>query len=462
MDFVIKNARVFTSSDEFESDLGIEGGKIAAISRHIGSNGAKVYDAKGKIIVPGAIDGHTHMEFPFMGTTSADDFYTGTVAAACGGTTSIIDFVLPKQGQTIIGALGEYRAKADPKVAVDYGLHMIFKGQNLGDIEQIPEVVSQGVPSFKLFMTYRKEGLMLDDTGFVKVMKKVAESGGLIAVHAENNGIIENLVESNILARRTQAKYHALSKPAIAEAEAVSRASRLAESAKVSMYVVHLSSKAGKNAVQAARADGADIFAETCPHYLVLTDDVYDRQDARNFVLSPPLRGKDDAAALWEGLRRGGVVETVGSDHCPFTSAQKDLGRDDFTKIPNGIPGTEVIIPILYSEGVRKGRISIFDMVRAASYSPATRFGLYPAKGSLMIGSDADLVVIDPDKKVRMSCDALHTKIDYSVYDHVTTQGYPVMTMSRGEVVMEAGDFVGKEGRGRFVPRRTAPAAVAS
>ena len=223
-DFVVRNARLVTGSDSFESDIGVEDGRIASLSHRIDAGGAKSYDASGKIIVPGAIDGHTHMEFPFMGATSADDFYDGTVAAACGGTTSIIDFVLPSSGETILDALAAYRKKADPKVVVDYGLHMIFKGANMGDIEQIPEVVAQGASSFKLFTTYRKEGLMLEDVGIYKAMKKVSESGGLIAVHAENNGIIENLVETNLNGGNTQAKYHALSKPAAAEAEAVTRA----------------------------------------------------------------------------------------------------------------------------------------------------------------------------------------------------------------------------------------------
>ncbi|MDG7008836.1 MAG: dihydropyrimidinase [Nitrososphaerota archaeon] len=452
-DFVVRNARLVTGSDSFDSDIGVKDGRIASLSHSIDAGGAKSYDASGKIIVPGAIDGHTHMEFPFMGATSADDFYDGTVAAACGGTTSIVDFVLPSSGETILEALAQYRKKADPKVVVDYGLHMIFKGANMGDIEQIPEVVAQGASSFKLFTTYRKEGLMLDDIGIYKAMKKVSESGGLIAVHAENNGIIENLVEANLGGGNTQAKYHAMSKPAAAEAEAVTRAASLARVAGAPMYVVHLSSRAGRDAVRLARASGTSIFAETCPHYLVLSAEAYDGVDGRNFVMSPPLRSKDDNAALWVGLQPGGTIETVGSDHCPFPSAQKDIGKDDFTKTPNGVPGTEAILPILYSEGVRKGRISLFDMVRVTSSGPAKNFGLFPRKGSLMVGSDADFVVIDPEKKVRMTADAMHTKIDYSIYDHFTTEGYPVLTVSRGEVVMENGNFIGRQGRGKFLRR---------
>jgi dihydropyrimidinase len=249
--------------------------------------------------------------------------------------------------------------------------------------------------------------------------------------------------------------YHALSRPPAAEAEAISRVTRIAQGVGARVYIVHLSSRAGKMEVEEARRRGTRVFAETCPHYLVLTDQAYERDDGRNFVMSPPLKKAEDRAALWDALKPGGVVETVGSDHCPFTSAEKDWGEDDFTKIPNGVPGTEAIIPLLYSEGVRKGRISIFDLVRLTSEGPAKRFGL-PSKGTIAVGSDADLVVIDPNKRVRLTADVMHSRIEYSIYDHITTQGYPVLTLSRGEVVMENGDFVGRRGRGRFVPRRTA------
>jgi dihydropyrimidinase len=231
---------------------------------------------------------------------------------------------------------------------------------------------------------------------------------------------------------------------------------RLARDESARLYLVHLSSRAGKEVIEEARSRGTSVFAETCPHYLVLTDEVYERADGRNFVMSPALKKADDCAALWDGLKPGGVIETVGSDHCPFPSVQKDLGKDDFTKIPNGVPGTEVIIPILYSEGVRRGRISMFDMVRVTSEGPARRFGLLPSKGSIAVGSDADLVVIDPNRRVRLTADVLHTRIDYSIYDTITTEGYPVLTVSRGEVVMENGEFVGRRGRGRFIPREAA------
>ncbi|MEM3671088.1 MAG: dihydropyrimidinase [Thermoprotei archaeon] len=455
MDIVVKNAKVVTAAEIFDADIGIENGKIKAYSHDMQPNNAEVIDVGGKIVLPGAIDAHTHMSFPFMGTTSADDFWSGTVSAACGGTTSIIDFVLPKPSQTMSSALDEYRRKADPDVAVDYGLHMIFKSHNEPEASSVAQIVNQGVSSFKLFMTYRKEGLMLDDSGIFKVMKAVGAANGLVAVHAENNGIIENLVQENLSASNKGAKYHALSKPDLAEGEAVSRAAYLARQAGAKCYIVHLSSDAGRMALETAQASGCNIFAETCPHYLILTADLYERPDGRNFVMSPPLRSKKDCESLWEGIRRGSI-QTIGSDHCPFTSEQKNMGRDDFTKIPNGVPGTETIVPLMFSEGFKKGRISIFDMVRVTSFNPARHFGIYPSKGTLAVGSDADLVVVDPSKRVRLTADVLHTKIDYSIYDNITTEGYPVLTMSRGEVVMRDGEFLGSKGRGRFLSRTPA------
>jgi len=456
LDLLVKNARIITGSESFESNIGVEGGKIASLSPILEPSGERVYDAKGKIVIPGGIDAHTHMELQVTGTKSADDFYSGTVAAACGGISTIIDFVDALPGQSLLGALAEYRRKADRKVAVDYGLHMMLKGQNLPEISKIPEVISKGVPSFKVYTAYRKRGLMLEDTDISRVMEKVAGAGGLVAVHAESESIIQSLIEKNLAAGNTDARYHALSRPASAEAEAISRVARLAKAASARIYIVHLSSRAGKEEVEDARRRGTNVFAETCPHYLVLTDKVYEREDGRNFVMSPALKTPEDQAALWEGLAPGGVIETVGSDHCPFTGAEKDWGEGDFTKIPNGVPGTEAIIPLLYSEGVRKGRISMLDLVRVTSGAPAMRFGLTPSKGSISVGSDADLVVIDPSKRVRMTADAMHSKIDYSIYDRITTEGYPVLTVSRGEIVMEDGEFVGSRGRGRFVPRRAA------
>jgi len=454
LDLLVRNARVVTGTESFEANIGVEEGVIASVSPTLRAPEAEVYDASGKTVIPGGIDAHTHMELRVTGTSSADDFYSGTVAAACGGITTIVDFVDTQPGETLLGALAGYRRKADGKVVIDYGLHMMFKGQNLPEIDRIPDVVRKGVPSFKVYTAYKARGLMLEDRDISRVMAKVAGAGGLVAVHAESESIIQRLIEKNLAAGNTEVRYHALSRPPEAEAEAISRVTKLAKAASARIYVVHLSSRAGMEEIDNARRRGTNVFAETCPHYLVLTDEVYVRDDAKNFVMSPPVKKAGDRAALWEGLGPGGPIETVGSDHCPFTSAEKDWGEEDFTKIPNGVPGTEAIIPLLYSEGVKKGRISMFDLVRVTSAAPAMRFGLSPSKGSLSVGADADFVVIDPLKRVRMTADVMHSKIDYSIYDHITTEGYPVLTVSKGEVVMEDGEVVGRRGRGRFVPRR--------
>ena len=327
MDFLVRNARIVTSSQVLESTIGVENGKIASISASLEASGARVFDAKGMVVVPGGIDAHTHMELPVANTTSADDFYSGTVAAACGGITTIVDFVDPQPGQTMLEAIADYRIRADRKVAVDYGLHMMFKGRELPEIDRIPEVVEKGIPSFKVYTAYRNRGLMLDDADISRVMKKVAGSGGLVAVHAESEDVIERLTHENLAAGNRGAKYHALSRPPAAEADAIARVTRLAEEAGARLYIVHLSSRAGREEVEKARRRGTDVFAETCPHYLVLTDEVYERDDGRNYVMSPALKKAEDRAALWEGLKAGGVIETVGSDHCPFPSSQKEIGR---------------------------------------------------------------------------------------------------------------------------------------
>lgn len=453
MDLIVKNAKVVTAAGALETNIGVKGGKIESISPNLRASGARVYDARGKIVIPGGIDAHTHMELPVMSTVSADDFHSGTVAAACGGITTIVDFVDTKPNQPMLAGYSDYRRRADEKVVIDYGLHMMFKEQSLGEIDTIPELVRKGVSSFKVYTAYSRRGLMLEDADILKVMKAVRDAGGLVAVHAESEAIIQRLIRETVAAGKTGPMGHALSRPPAAEADAISRVARLALVARARAYIVHVSSRAGKEEVEKGRSMGADIFAETCPHYLVLTDAAYRRSDGRDFVMSPALKKAEDNAALWDGLKPGGVVETVGSDHCPFTQAEKDWGKDDFTKIPNGVPGTEVIIPLLYSEGVRKGRISIFDLVRVTSEAPARHFGLGHSKGRLEVGFDADLVVIDPDKRVKLTAGALHSKIDYSIYDQITTEGYPVLTVSRGEVVMEDGNFVGKRGRGRYIPR---------
>ncbi len=453
MDLLIKGGKAVTEADVFEADIGVADGKITAIGKDIKAKAGRVIDARGKYVVPGAIDGHTHMEFPFMGTTSADDFYHGTLAAACGGTTTIIDFALQRQGegQKLFDVVDEWHTKADPKAVVDYGFHMIITELNETTHGEIKKVIEYGIPSFKCFMTY--PGLRLDDGAIYAVMQEAAKHGGVVGLHCENNDIISFLVSQFVDQGNTAPEFHAKAKPPIVEEEAAARARLFAESSGCNSYVVHMSTGAARELVKEGEERGAPFWSETCPHYLVFTDEVYRREDGHKWVMSPPVKFQKDKEALWRGLASGDI-KTVASDHCCFTWEQKLLGKDNFTKIPNGVPGTEVIIPILHSEGVARDLIPITKLVEVTSYNPANIFGLYPKKGAIAVGSDADLVIIDPEKRVKMDMDSLHSNIDYSIYEDFTATGYPVMTISRGEVVAENGEFTGKKGRGEFLRRK--------
>jgi len=453
---LVKNGTVATASDVFRADIKAEDGIITKMAATIDEPVDKVVNAEGKIVVPGGIDGHTHFEMPFMGTTTADDFRTGTISAAAGGITSIIDFIVPQKGQPLKDALRRWHEKASDKVLVDYGFHMIFRDLNEGTLNEIKEIIAAGVISFKVFTTYRKEGLMLDDGGIATVMKEVSSNGGLVAVHAENNGLIERNIEVFLAEGKTGAEYHLLSKPQIVEGEAVQRMVTLARFTGANLYIVHLSTRMGRETVRDAQRAGQPVFAETCPHYLVFNDSVYKRSDAAHYVMSPPIKAEEDRLALWQGLIEGDI-KTVGSDHADFTSEQKALGKDDFTKIPNGVAGTEVIMPVLFTEGVSRRRFSINRFVQVTSTNAAKAYNLYPKKGTIAVGSDADLVVIDPAFRAKLTADFLHANIDHSIYENFVTEGYPVTTISRGEVVVQDNQLVATPGRGRFLPRKPYP-----
>lgn len=441
-----------TSDSIFDADILVEEGKVTKIGRQLKEEADRVVNASGKLVLPGGIDGHTHFEMPFMGTTTADDFYNGTVSSACGGITTVIDFAVQQKGESLGNALKAWHSKASGKAVVDYSFHMIFRDVNESTLMEVDKIISSGVTSFKVFTTYRKEGLMLDDGQIAEVIKTVCGRGGLVAIHAENNGIIEQNIERFRREGKTSALYHLLSKPQIVEGEAVQRMITLAEFLNANIYIVHLSTKMGRELVKEAQFRGVSVFAETCPHYLVFDDEVYRRNDAAYFVMSPPIKSSVDKVSLWQGLAEGDV-KTVGSDHADFTSKQKEMGKDDFTKIPNGVPGTEVIIPIVFTEGFRKGRLSLNRLVQVTSTNAAKAYNLFPVKGTISVGSDADMVILDPDKRVKLTVDNLHAKIDYSIYEDYVCEGYPVITIARGEVVMEEGEFTGKMGRGRFLAR---------
>ena len=448
---LIRNGTVVTATECFAADVLVEDGIIAAIGQGLGAE--EVIDASGLLVMPGGIDVHTHMELPVAGTVSADDFFTGTVAAAHGGTTTIIDFAEPADGQSLRAALEARVAAARPKVVVDYGLHMTIKRADEPTLTEMAALVEAGVTSFKCYMAYA--GLMLDDEALYKVLERSQRVGGRVSVHAENGHIIRHLVAKHVAEGKLTPVWHARSHPPEMEAEAVGRALDLAHLAKASLYVVHVSAASSLARIRAAQAQGSTVWAETCPQYLVLSQELYEEPGlgATRYVMSPPLRTRSDQAALWRGLGTGSV-QTVATDHCPFNlHGQKDAGRENFSLIPNGVGGVETRLPLLYHHGVNAGRISVNRFVDLVATTPARLFGLAGRKGCVAPGFDADIVLWDPGKEVTLSVSTLHQNVDYTPYEGDRVRGYPVLTMLRGKVIVRDGRFVGKRGAGQFLRR---------
>src|SRR5262252_7872979 len=416
---LIKNGTIVTAIDQYLGDVLIEDERIALVGRSLAEIQAdKSIDAAGKYVLPGGIDVHTHLDMPFGGTTSADDFESGTIAAAHGGTTSIVDFAIQYKGQTLHQAGETWLKKAEGKAGIDYGFHMIMTDLNDQTEQEMDMLVGQGVTSFKLFMAYRGV-FMLDDGSIFKALLRTGRNGGTICMHAENGDVIDVLVQRALAAGHTAPKYHALTRPPRAEAEATHRAIALAEMADVPIYIVHLSAAEALDMVTEARDRGLPAYAETCPQYLFLSYDNYEEPgfDGAKYVMSPPLREQAKQQELWRGLAFNDL-QCISTDHCPFCmKEQKELGRNDFSKIPNGAPGIETRMSLVYDGGVRTGRISLNRFVELTSTSPAKIFGLFPRKGTIAPGSDADLVVFDPQKKVRLSQKTLHMKVDYNPYE---------------------------------------------
>ena len=452
MDMIVKSGILVTATDSFVADIGIKNGKIANIAEHIEPWEAEVIEAKDMFVLPGAIDVHTHFQLPFMRTVSADDFVTGTKAAACGGVTSFIDFAIQQKSRALMEAVESRRKEADGKVCIDYSLHAAITDFSEATLAEIPKVIRYGIPSFKVFMIYAKEGWMADDGSLFAVLEKARDCGGLVGVHAENPFIIDYNVAKFLHEGKTEARWHGLSRPNYVEAEAISRAIYWTEITRSRLYVFHMSTKEGVQLVSDARARGLSVFAETCPQYLLLTDEKYEGEEGINYPTGPPLRKKEDCEGLWRGLQAG-TISAVATDHCPLTRQQRQMGKDDFTKIPNGLPGIETLLPLVYSEGVAKGRLTMNQLVEVTSATPARLFGLYPQKGSLAIGADADIVVFDPAAKRTLSHSNLHMNLDFSPYEGLPVSGWPKYTLSRGKILARDGQFVGEEGWGRFVPR---------
>ncbi len=455
MKTLIKNGRVVTAVDDYAADILIEDEAISIIGRSLDMEADVVIDASGKLVFPGGIDPHTHMELPFGGTSSSDDFFTGTRAAAFGGTTTIIDFAVQNKGETLTQGIDNWHKKADGKCATDYGFHLITTEFEDGDEAEMYRVMDSGVTSFKLFMAY--PGVFLaDDATIFRAMSAAGARGGLICMHAENGIVINEIIKRFLKDGRTAPKYHALTRPTIAEAEGVHRAIAIAEMAESPVYIVHLSCTDALNKVREARDRGIAAFAETCPQYLFHSiEDYGDGWDGAKYVMTPPLREKHNHAELWKGLKMDDL-QVISTDHCPFCmKEQKELGKDDFSKIPNGAPGVENRMSLIYKGGVVENRISLNRFVELTSTAAAKMFGLFPKKGTIAVGSDADIVIFDPEKEHTFGVENEHMNVDYSSYEGWKMKGKVETVLSRGRVIIENGEHKGKAGDGQFLKRGT-------
>lgn len=453
MKTLIKNGRIVTAVDDYRADILIEDETVSVIGKTLEMEVDRTIDATGKLVIPGGIDPHTHMELPFGGTESADDFYTGTRAAAFGGTTTIIDFAVQYKGESMIRAVDNWHAKAEGKPVIDYGFHLITTDFEDKNTEEMHTLMDEGITSFKLFMAY--PGVFLvDDATIFRAMSAAGERGGLICMHAENGIVINEIIKRFLAEGRTAPKYHALTRPTIAEAEGVHRAIAIAEMAESPVYIVHLSCADALNKVREARDRGIPAFAETCPQYLFHSiEDYGDGWDGAKFVMTPPLREKHNHGELWKGLKMDDL-QVISTDHCPFCmKEQKELGKDDFSLIPNGAPGVENRMSLIFNGGVVENRISLNRFVELTSTAAAKMFGLFPKKGTVAVGSDADLVIFDPEKEHIFGVENEHMNVDYSSYEGWKVKGKVETVLSRGRVVIENGECLEAKGSGRFLKR---------
>lgn len=456
MSLLIKNGRIITAEQDYTADIFIEKDKITTIGTSLNIQADKIIDAKGKYVIPGGIDVHTHLDMPFGGTTSSDDFETGTRAAAFGGTTSIVDFATQPKGKSMREGLDIWRQKAEGKATIDYGFHMIITDLPDERIPEMDEMVAEGVTSFKLFLAYPNV-LMVDDATIFKALKQSSKNGGLVCMHAENGMVIDNIVKETVAKGNLSPLYHALSRPAAAEGESTNRAIALAEMAGTPIYIVHLTCNDALEKVVNARDKGQRVFAETCPQYLYLSieDIAKPNFEGAKYVFSPPVREKWNQEKLWSGLQKNDL-QVVSTDHCPFNFVgQKELGKNDFTKIPNGGPGLENRLHLMFQGGVNEKRISLNRWVELTSTNPSKIFGMYPQKGTIAPGSDADVVIWDPNKELTISAKSHHMRVDYSMFEGKKVKGDAETVISRGEVIVENKKFLGKAGRGNYIKRNT-------
>ena len=451
MDLLIKDGTIVTSSGSFIADVAVKDGKIIALGLNLQVKAEREVDASGKLVLPGAIDVHTHLAMPFGGTVSADSYFSGTKAAACGGVTTIFDYPVQHTGETILGLIGSKKEILKKEACVDYAFHCCITDLNDGSIlEEMEQAVEQGITSFKCFMVYKKERMMVDDGTLGKLLLRAKELGAIINVHAENPDLIDLNIEKFLNEGKTSAWYHYLSRPEFVEAEADKRAVHWATHLDAPIYIVHMADKEGLEACIKAKEEGHQVYVETCPQYLEFTCEVYKQEDGRNYVCSPPMKGKESQDALWKALKAG-FIDTVATDHCPFQSYEKDWGKDDFTKIPNGCAGIENLYPYML-DAANRGKISFEKVVDVCATNPARIFGC-EQKGGIVIGKDADIVIYDPNKDFTISVDNMHSDYDHTIWEGKKLHGYPVQTYLRGDLVYDNGEFVGTPGNGRYVKR---------
>jgi len=458
-DLVIRSGTVVTATDRFVADLGIRAGRIVEIGESL-PRASQEIDATGLLVMPGGVDVHTHLDVDVGPAHTADDFESGTAAAACGGITTICDYAWQRRGQTLAGAIETWEAKARGKAHIDYGFHVILSEVNDAHLAEIPSIVAAGYPSFKVFMINE---FSIGDHAFLRLLDAARVAGAIVNVHAENGDMIDHVAHEMIAAGRRDPRHYAESRPALAEAEATQRAITYAQLTDAEIYIVHLSCRDALEAVRAARKRGLRVWAETRPIYLALTAERYQAggTEAAKVVGAPPLRSAADQVALWDGLRNGDI-QAIGSDNTSWTVEQKAAGAADFTKVPYGVPGLETEMQVIYSEGVVKGRISIHTFVGAFATNPARIFGLYPKKGTIAVGSDADLVLFDPVRTRVIDERRLHSRAGYDPFHGLEVRGVPVLTLSRGEIVARDGELLSRPGRGHHLKRRRAPAVATS
>ncbi len=452
MSILIKNGHLVTAAEDFNADIYIEGEKIVAIGKDLKYDAKKVIEASGKLVFPGGIDPHVHLDMPFMGTSSSDDYETGTRAALHGGTTMVIDFILQTQGDTLYNALRAWQKRSEKAIG-DYSYHMAVTDFNDNTAKEVIEMIEkEGITSFKTFMAY-KGALMIDDGQMVQLMRVLKNHGGLITVHATNGDMIDSLISMHKKEGKLSPLYHYLSQPEITEAEASERFTDMLHYTGCPGYIVHMTCEGALNAVRRAATRNQKVFVETCSQYLMIDASLYDKGfESAKWVMSPPLREKKDQTALWSGINQG-LVQVVGTDHCPFMWEQKKMGEHDFSKIPNGHPAIEHRMEFMYSEGVAKGKISLSKFVEVTSTNAAKIFGMYPRKGTLSIGADADIVIFDPNKKHTISVKTHHMRVDYSAYEGWEVTGKCETVLLRGQVAIENGQCLLTKGNGKFIPR---------